>query len=60
MKMFGIDTEQIYDQGFDSMNKYRKRNPDNPGEVLKTAGGKLSNIRHGVSTSLLRDGILKS
>jgi hypothetical protein len=59
MKMFGIDTEQIYDQGFDSMNKYRERNPDNPGEVLKTAGGKLSNIRHGVSTSLLRDGILK-
>ena len=59
MKIFGIDTEEIYDKGFDSMNKYRERNPDNPGEVLKTAGGKLSNIRHGVSTSLLRDGILK-
>ena len=59
MKIFGIDTEQIYDQGFDSMNKYRERNPDNPMEVLKTSGGKLSNIRHGVSTSLLRDGILK-
>ncbi len=59
MKIFGIDTEQIYDQGFDSMNKYRERNPDNPSEVLKTSGGKLSNIRHGVSTSLLRDGILK-
>ena len=59
MKLFGIDTDQIYDQGFDSMNKYRERNPDNPGEVLKTSGGKLSNIRHGVSTSLLRDGILK-
>ena len=59
MKMFGIDTEEIYDQGFDSMNKYRERNPNNPGEVLKTSGGKLSNIRHGVSTSLLRDGILK-
>ena len=59
MKLFWIDTDQIYDQGFDSMNKYRERNPDNPGEVLKTSGGKLSNIRHGVSTSLLRDGILK-
>jgi hypothetical protein len=59
VKLFGIDTDQIYDQGFDSMNKYRERNPDNPGEVLKTSGGKLSNIRHGVSTSLLRDGILK-
>ncbi len=59
MKLFGIDTDQIYDQGFDSMNRYRERNPDNPGEVLKTSGGKLSNIRHGVSTSLLRDGILK-
>ena len=59
MKLFGIDTDQIYDQGFDSMNKYRERNPNNPGEVLKTSGGKLSNIRHGVSTSLLRDGILK-
>ena len=59
MKIFGIDTDLIYDQGFDSMNKYRERNPDNPREVLKTAGGKLSNIRHGVSTSLLRDGILK-
>ena len=59
MKIFGIDTEQIYDQGFDSMDKYRELNPDNPREVLKTAGGKLSNIRHGVSTSLLRDGILK-
>ena len=59
MKIFGIDTDLIYDQGFDSMNKYRERNPDNPSEVLKTSGGKLSNIRHGVSTSLLRDGILK-
>ncbi len=59
MKLFGIDTDQIYDQGFDSMNKYRERNPDNPMEVLKTSGGKLSNIRHGVSTSLLRDGILR-
>ena len=59
MKMFGIDTDLIYDQGFDSMNKYRERNPDNPMEVLKTSGGELSNIRHGVSTSLLRDGILK-
>ena len=59
MKLFGIDTDLIYDQGFDSMQKYRERNPDNPSEVLKTSGGKLSNIRHGVSTSLLRDGILK-
>ena len=59
MKIFGIDTEEIYDKGFDSMNKYRERNPDNPSEILKTSGGKLSNIRHGVSTSLLRDGILK-
>ena len=59
MNIFGIDKKQIYDQGFDSMNKYRERNPDNPSEVLKTSGGKLSNIRHGVSTSLLRDGILK-
>jgi hypothetical protein len=58
-KLFGIDTDKLYDQGFDSMNKYRERNPDNPREVLQTAGGKLSNLRHGVSTSLLRDAILK-
>ena len=58
-KLFGIDTDKLYDQGFDSMNKYRERNPDNPTEVLQLAGGKLSNLRHGVSTSLLRDDILK-
>ena len=58
-KMFGIDTDKLYEQGFDSMNKYRERNPDNPREVLQTAGGKLSNLRHGVSSSLLRDEILK-
>jgi len=58
-KLFGIDKDKLYDQGFDSMNKYRERNPDNPREVLQTAGGKLSNLRHGVSTSLLRDAILK-
>jgi len=58
-KLFGIDTDKLYDQGFDSMNKYRERNPNNPREVLQTAGGKLSNLRHGVSTSLLRDAILK-
>ena len=58
-KLFGIDTDKLYDQGFDSMNKYRERNPDNPRETLQTAGGKLSNLRHGVSTSLLRDAILK-
>tara|TARA_R100001530_G_scaffold112621_1_gene79617 strand:+ start:17 stop:655 length:639 start_codon:yes stop_codon:yes gene_type:complete len=58
-KIFGIDTDRIYEEGFDSMQKYRERNPNNPMEVLQTAGGKLSNIRHGVSTSRLRDGILK-
>ena len=58
-KMFGIDTDKLYEQGFDSMNRYRERNPDNPREVLQTAGGKLSNLRHGVSSSLLRDEILK-
>ena len=58
-KLFGIDTDKLYDQGFESMDKYRERNPDNPREVLQTAGGKLSNLRHGVSTSLLRDAILK-
>ena len=59
MNIFGIDTEKIYDQGFDSMNKYRRDENTPPGMRLKTSGGKLSNIRHGVSTSLLRDGILK-
>jgi len=58
-KMFGIDTDKLYEQGFDSMNQYRERNPDNPRQILQTAGGKLSNLRHGVSSSLLRDEILK-